>query len=207
MDERAILNRSTQEKLSEPLPLKDNIILKLLDELALKGHTRLLEIGHLVAERLPYKLQNTENTVYFGAYGATTAATSIFTNHRTDRRRQLNEPAAETLNFQDAFFDGCFMVDQIYFWADPLTYFAEIYRVLKPGGKMNLAFVEKSAGSHLPWTQSDFSFYKIDEVTSFLRKSGFVNIITNEITATVTDHNGRQTNRPYIVISGQKLNS
>jgi len=176
----------TQETLRPALLIKPTIVSKLLDELPLQSNMHVLEISPTDTEHLPYIFQKAENIHYFAAHDPETEPAGIFSDYTAD------------------FFDCCYMVNHIYFWSDPLSYFSEIYRVLKPGGTMNLAFIEKRFGGHLPWTQLSFTFYDIDEVKSFFKGSGFLNITVKEMTETTTDQHGKEINRPFIFISGQK---
>lgn len=145
-----------------------------------------LEIGPRNTDHLPHIFQKAENIRYFAAYDPETQSAGIFSDYATD------------------FFGCSYTVNNIYFWSDPLSHFSEIYRVLKPGATLNLAFIEKQFGGHLPWTQLSFNFYEVEEVKSFFKRSGFLNIKVKEMTEVILDKHGKEINRPFILISGQK---
>lgn len=176
----------TQETLRPALLIKPTIVSKLLEELPLKDEMYVLEIGPSNTDHLPYIFQKAENIGHFVAYDLETESAEIFSNYTAD------------------FFDCCYTVNNIYFWSDPLQYFSEIYRVLKPRGTLNLAFIEKKFGGHLPWTQLSFNFYEVEEVKSFFKRSGFLNIKVKEMTEAIIDKHGKEINRQFILISGQK---
>lgn len=108
------------------------------------------------------------------------------------------------LGFENNFFDSCFTVNTIYFWDDPISHFQEIYRVLRPGGSFTLAFKEKKFGGDLPWTQADFTFYDINEVETFFRKSGFVNIEVKHIPEEILDKSNKEIITHFVSITGRK---
>lgn len=204
MEEQADLNILTLDTKINVLPPKSTIIFKLLEVLPLNTGTKVLEINPNSIEHLPYLFQKAENTIYFGAGTEPEVKESVLHHKIEDNQIQFTKITDERLDFRNSFFDCCFTVNSIYFWPDPLQYFSEIYRVLKPEGKMHLAFVEKKFGSHLPWTQLDFSFYEIADIKSLFKQSGFTHITVKEMTETVTDTNGKETSRPFILISGEK---
>ena len=78
------------------------------------------------------------------------------------------------LPYADTSFDKVLSVHAIYFWEEPIKDLGEIFRVLKPGGRLVLGFRAKSdkrATSDFPETV--YSFYSIDEVSTLLESAGF----------------------------------
>jgi SAM-dependent methyltransferase len=205
MEEQEDLNTLTQDQKTDVLPPKNTLIFKLLQDLSLKTEGKVLEIDPSSTEHLPYLFQKAKNISYSGTYLTESATKEAFFTYKTNGNAvKLIKTTDNKLDFQDNFFDYCFTANTIYFWPDPLKYLAESYRVLKPEGKMNLAFVEKNFGGDLPWTQLDFIFYKIDEVKSFFKQSGFTNIEIKKMMETVMDQNGKEICKPFIIVSGQK---
>jgi ubiquinone/menaquinone biosynthesis C-methylase UbiE len=205
MEEQKDLNTLTQDQKIDTLPPKNTLIFKLLQDLPLKTDEKVLEISPASAEHLSYLFQKAKNISYSGTYLTEPAIKeAFFTYKANDNAVELIKTTDNKLDFQDNFFDYCFTANTIYFWPDPLKYLAESYRVLKPGGKMNLAFVEKNFGGDLPWTQLDFTFYEIDEVKLFFKKSGFSNIEVKKMMETIMDQNGKEICKPFIIVSGQK---
>ncbi|MDQ0964710.1 SAM-dependent methyltransferase [Flavobacterium sp. W4I14] len=205
MEEQEDLNTLTQDQKTDVLPPKNTLIFKLLQDLPLKTDEKVLEISPADTEHLSYLFQKAKNISYSSTYLTESATKEVFFTYKADGNAvEFIKTTDNKLDFQDNFFDYCFTVNTIYFWPDPLKYLAESYRVLKPGGKMNLAFVEKNFGGDLPWTQLDFTFYEIDEVKSFFKQSGFSNIQVKKMTETVMDQNGKEISKPFIIVSGQK---
>lgn len=205
MEEQKDLNTLTPDQKIGALPPKNTLIFKLIQDLPLKTYARVLEISPDGIEHLSYLFQKAENISYSGTYSTDSATKEAFFAYKAyNNAIELIKTTDNKLDFQDNFFDCCFTANTIYFWPDPLKYLTESYRVLKPGGKMSLGFVEKNFGGDLPWTQLDFTFYEIDEVKSFFKQSGFASIEVKKMMETIMDQNGREISKPFIVVSGRK---
>jgi SAM-dependent methyltransferase len=108
------------------------------------------------------------------------------------------------LDVSDSSFDYCFTENALYFWEEPISHLKEIYRVLKSGGMLRMAFIEKKYGGDLPWTQLDFTFYNPDEVKFFFIQAGFVDIKIKQMSIENKGVNGKMVKRPFTLISGYK---
>ncbi|QNK62555.1 methyltransferase domain-containing protein [Pedobacter sp. PAMC26386] len=198
----------TKEVKIDILPPKNTLIFKLLQEVKPIEDAKVLEIGIGNTEHLPFIFQKNKGILYFGADSSELLIHEALSNHalkvKEGQAQFIKTGGDEKLDFGDGFFDCCFTANTLYFWADPILNFMEIYRVLKPGGKFDLAIVEKKSGGHLPWIQIDFTFYKTDEVKTFFQKAGFVNIEVKKVMEEITDKDGQKITRPFVIISGQK---
>lgn len=205
MDEQEDQNTLTLKLKTDILPPKNTLIFKLLQGLPLKKEENVLEIGPKDTEHLSYLFQKARNINYTGTYLAETGIKKELSADKTNGNTvDFAKITDNEFDLQDNSFDWCVTANTIYFWPDPLKYLSESYRVLKSGGKMNLAFVEKNFGAHLPWTQLDFTFYETDEVKSLFKQSGFANIEVKKMTETIIDQNGKEITKPFILVSGQK---
>jgi ubiquinone/menaquinone biosynthesis C-methylase UbiE len=78
------------------------------------------------------------------------------------------------LPYADTSFDKVLCVHTIYFWEEPIKDLGEMFRVMKPGGRLVLGFRAKSdKGSTTDFPETVYSFYSIDEVSTLLESAGF----------------------------------
>ena len=90
-----------------------------------------------------------------------------------DDRITLLQGDGTSLPVPDATFDGVLSVHNIYFWPDPERAIGEIARVLRPGGRVVLAF---RGGEHPLPSRLDPSVYrtvKTEQVVTWLQEAGF----------------------------------
>jgi len=88
---------------------------------------------------------------------------------------------AENLPYEDESIDFVLMVTTICFVDDVNKTFQEIYRVLKPGGAVIVAFVDRESPVGKMYLQEkekslfykDANFYSTEEVYKFLMNNGF----------------------------------
>jgi ubiquinone/menaquinone biosynthesis C-methylase UbiE len=81
-----------------------------------------------------------------------------------------------TLPLDSDSVDGVVAVHTLYFWPEPDTTFADIARVLRPGGRLVLAFRD---GAHPAPSRFDLSIYRLHpaaEVVAMLERAGFTDI-------------------------------
>ena len=197
--------RKTKQGIS---PKPQTAIYKTIEALNLSDHSFVLEIDRQSNHHLPFLLQQAKGIGYYGIQFSEevkeqTKSVEFF--KKNDGYGELiTLPNDGKLNFEDRFFDCCFMANTVYFWAQPVLIFKEIYRVLRTGGLFNLTFIEKEFGRDLPWTQADFKFYELNELKTFFRISGFETIEVKQMTEELIAADGQKMVRPFIQISGKK---
>lgn len=206
MEKQIDFSALDQEEKIDILPPNNTIIFKLLETLTPVTAAKVLEIGFENTQHLPFLFQKTNAISYYGSTALQEVVDEALASQEIKNGSASFIKTAEDgmLAFAGAFFDCCFTVNTIYFWSDPIKQLKDIYRVLKPGGKLDLAIVEKNFGVHLPWTQSDFTFYQVKEITDFFLKSGFTHIEIKEMTEEITNKAGTEITRPFVTISGTK---
>lgn len=97
---------------------------------------------------------------------------------------EVKQAKAEELPFADGTFDFVLLVNVICFLADPLASLKESHRILKPNGRIILAFIDKKTklGRKYESQKASSKFYRkamffsARRVIEFLQKAGFSDI-------------------------------
>lgn len=94
-----------------------------------------------------------------------------------ERCAQVRQADVSTLPFADGSFDLATAFETVYFWPDPRRNFAEVRRVLKPGG-LFLICNEAARPEHFEkWIDMlSMKVYTGEELSAFLRDAGFADI-------------------------------
>jgi ubiquinone/menaquinone biosynthesis C-methylase UbiE len=90
----------------------------------------------------------------------------------------------EETAYNDNSFDKICCSNTIYFWPDPDNCIKKILRILKPGGKVILAFEDKEQLEKRSLNTNVFHFYSQDEIKNLLSHNGFygsIDILSKEI--------------------------
>jgi len=106
------------------------------------------------------------------------------------RGLKVKECVAENLPYENNSVDYVLMVTTICFVDDPQKTFEEIFRVLKPGGAVVVAFVDKDSPVGKIYLENkdksmfykEATFFGTDEILGILQKAGFK---TDKIVQTV----------------------
>ena len=101
--------------------------------------------------------------------------------HAAARGIEVVNGVAEDLPFADGRFDHALIVTTICFVDSPAEMFAEARRVLKPGGRLVIGFIDRDSAMGQDYlahqTENVFyreaTFYSADEVARLLREAGF----------------------------------
>jgi SAM-dependent methyltransferase len=102
--------------------------------------------------------------------------------HAAARGIEVVEGTAENLPFETGTFDHALVVTTICFVDSPAGMLAEAHRVLKPGGRLVIGFIDRESamGQNYLAHQSESvfyceaTFYSADEVARLLLAAGFV---------------------------------
>jgi ubiquinone/menaquinone biosynthesis C-methylase UbiE len=180
--------------------------LESIKPLLIEDDEAILEIGHGNAAHVKSILNKAQNIKYTGIDISETM-------HNEGKR--LNEESknqadfilyeGEKLPFEDRTFDKIFTVNTVYFWAQPIEYLNEIYRVLKDNGTFVLTFGQRDFMEKLPFTQFDFTLYNTDEMEETVSKSHFKRMKISEKEEEVKSKTGNETiTRNYTVLTIKK---
>lgn len=89
-------------------------------------------------------------------------------------RLSVAEGSAESLPLPAASIDKACSVNSLYFWRDPAIVLAEFARVLRPDGRLVLAFQSAEQVRAWPGHRHGFAAHDEAEVATWLRDAGFV---------------------------------
>ncbi len=99
-----------------------------------------------------------------------------------ERNIQALDAVAENLPYSDAGYDFALMVTTLCFVDDPARVLSEVCRILKPGGALILAYVDKDSPLGIQYLQNkeqslfyrEATFFTTEEIFSLLAAQGFI---------------------------------
>lgn len=95
---------------------------------------------------------------------------------------QLELGTVEALPFPDGRFDVVYSVHTLYFWPNAAAGLCEIARVLRPRGRLLLAYRPKSDPLVAQFPATVYRFHTLDEVTRLLLESGYEDVRSEDLT-------------------------
>lgn len=144
--------------------------------LKIQDNDNILEIGHGNCAHLREVLTTAKDIRYTGVEISETMnfeaikLNSLFCEKNIANFKLYN---GTKLPFDNSTFNNIFTVNSIYFWEDTVGLLNEIYRVLKPKGKLAISFAEKSFMEKLPFVQKRFTLYDDDIIQNLVTKTSF----------------------------------
>ena len=90
----------------------------------------------------------------------------------------------EKIAYRDNSFDKICSANTVYFWSAPDDYVKKIFRILKPDGKLLLAFEDKKQLEKRQLSADVFHLYSRDQIEDLLQRNGFgkgIDILSREI--------------------------
>jgi len=103
-------------------------------------------------------------------------AKGIFSEAVSAGRADFREGNVEELPFEASSFGKVCTVNTIYFWSSLDAGFAEIRRVLLPGGRVVVGFVPKERMDSMGMPADIFTSRAPEDVVAALRKAGFSDV-------------------------------
>lgn len=107
-------------------------------------------------------------------------------------RVEFNEASIEKLPFDDNVFD-CITTttNTLYFWPQPQENIKELLRVLKPKGKLLVAYRSKDLMDQIELTQYNFEKYEVESVENLFSQAGFSQIKTQVVDEPELEFDGK----------------
>lgn len=152
--------------------------------LAVENNNHILEIGMGNGFYIKDLLKMAENLRYTGIdYSHTMLSEAKEINKKFIAKAQVNlkQASIEALPFPDNTFDCITTTNTIYFWPHPEKNIKELFRVLKTGGKLLLAYRSKSCMDQLELAKHGFEKYESKDVEVLLENAFFKKVHTQII--------------------------
>jgi ubiquinone/menaquinone biosynthesis C-methylase UbiE len=149
---------------------------EVLRHLAVAPGERILEIGFGHGRTLERAAKATPGARFAGIDHADDMVAAL--SRRAGRlvaedRLEVRAGDSSALPWPDATFDAAFAVHTIYFWPDPARDLAEIRRVLRPAGRLVLAFRDRTPDVEASVPADIYHLRSRDEVLALLAAAGF----------------------------------
>ena len=107
------------------------------------------------------------------------------------RHAEFYEGSIEKLAFKDNTFDSITTTNTLYFWPKPQDNIKELLRVLKPQGKLLVAYRHKNLMDQIELTQYDFEIYEVSDVENLFQQGGYNQITTQVIDESDLEFDGK----------------
>lgn len=147
-----------------------------LEQMQLQDAETILEVGFGNGKLIPEVLAKANHIQYHGLDFSETMvaeAQSFNKNEIASGEVDIRQGNISALPYPDHFFDKVFTINTLYFWDNPESDILELYRVLKPGGKIFIGIRPKEIMRTLPFTSYGFKLYYREDVLSLLERAGF----------------------------------
>lgn len=178
------------------------MVLRTVAALDVRDGDRVLEIGHGNCAHLEALLGGKCDVEYHGLEVSETM-------HRTSMERNATAVAqgravftlydGRTLPFASGTFTKICTVNTLYFWVEPTHFLNELHRVLSPGGRLCVAFADRSFMEKLPFTRFGFELYDEARFMALAATSLFGKPTFFKERETVTSKDGQRMERRYAV--------
>lgn len=153
---------------------------KTYENLEPNNNDKVLEIGFASGQFISHLFTLADNLVYKGidiSRDMIELAKKNLAKANLESQIELRLASVSSIPFEDNTFNKICSANTIYFWDDPKADVRELYRVLKPGGKLVLAYRPKDTVKDLPFAQYGFTFYYDEEINNLLLGAGFIKVL------------------------------
>jgi ubiquinone/menaquinone biosynthesis C-methylase UbiE len=170
--------------------------------LSIKEGNSLMEIGHGNCAHLQFILDQAKKIRFTGLEISETMqqeAIRINASLMDNNSMVFQLYDGNSIPFNDESFDCIMTVNTLYFWESPIKFLNEIYRVLKPKGRVAIAFAQKEFMENLPFVNNKFNLFNNERILDLVKKSNFTDLEILDKTETVKSKNDDLVNRKYSI--------
>lgn len=153
-----------------------------------------LEIGMGNGLFIKDLLNNANNIKYIGldfSQVMIDEATELNQNLIDEQKVSFINGSVNSLPFKDNSIDYITTTNTVYFWPSLKENAKEIYRVLKPNGKVLIGYRSKDLMDKIELANYGFNKYTKDEIEALLKDTGFRKIATEIIAEPNLDFDGK----------------
>jgi len=172
-----------------------------------QNENHVLEIGMGNGFFVKDLLSMSDNLKYTGVdFSSTMVKEAYLLNKKLidEERVFLEEASIENLPFNDNSFDCISTTNTLYFWPQPINNIQELLRVLKPNGKLLIAYRSKNCMDQLELAKHGFEKYENQDVENLLRNAGLKNVLTQTIKEPELEFDGKVFQMEGIFTTGMK---
>ncbi|WP_241263095.1 class I SAM-dependent methyltransferase [Parahaliea mediterranea] len=182
-------------------------ITQAIDWLAPANGDRVLEVGPGSGAHIPLILERGDAIRYQGLdLSAPMVAEAVASQGawiETGRAR-FQQGSSEAMPFADAAFDSLLCVNTLYFWERPQDHLAEMRRVLRPGGRLCLAYGDRDFMSALPFSRHGFRLYGRPQGEALLAVAGFDTIEHRSYCETGGSNSGGEVQKRFHLLRARR---
>ncbi len=184
-----------------------NMTFHSVNHLGISDMEKVLELGHGNCEHLRQLTAVNDTIVYYGLE----RSALMYKEAQSINKDliELNQAFfylydGQEFPFHSAYFDKIFTVNTIYFWDNPQQVLAELYRVLKPRGRLNITFAQKEFMEQLPFTPYGFTLYDDNQINALISASLFKIIAVEHQTEKIKSKTGELVSRTFTTVITEK---
>ncbi len=146
-------------------------------QLELSPADRVLEVGFGGGPNLPALMEQARRVAGVDrSADVVKRMAALYSEAVISGRADFRQGTMESLPCETASFDRVLTVNTVYFWKSLEAGFAEIHRVLAPGGRVVVGFEPKEAMQRRGFPPDIFTLRTVEEVSAALAAAGFTGI-------------------------------
>lgn len=181
--------------------------LESIKALNIKDNDHLSELGHGNGLHINDILNQAENVSFSGL-----EISETMYNEAKNLNRKFTETKqatfllynGEQIPLPNASIDKIMTVNTLYFWKNPLQLFEELYRVLKPNGRLVITFAKAEFMKKLPFVQSKFNLFTNAKAKQLVEQTAFTFIDILDKNDIVKSKQGDIVSRDFSVLILEK---